>query len=54
MAINTWTVTRVAHAVIIRGCCGLPDEDPSGGPTCNCKPDQCTCTGPSNTTTEGN
>jgi hypothetical protein len=50
MTQTVWTVTRVAHAVIIRGCCGLPDEDPAGGPTCNCKPTECDCTSPEGVT----
>ena len=44
MTQTVWHVTRVAHAVVIRGCCGLPDVDPAGGPTCNCSdPSQCVC-----------
>lgn len=40
MSKSVWTVTRVAHAVVIRGCCGNTDD------ICNCKPDQCDCTAP--------
>lgn len=38
MSTQVWTVTRVASAEVIRGCCGRSDA------ICNCQPDQCTCT----------
>ena len=44
MSAQHFIVTRIAHGTVIRGCCGLPDEDPAGGPTCNCKPNECDCT----------
>jgi hypothetical protein len=40
MSDTVWKVSRVAHAVIIRGCCGNTDA------ICNCQPTECECTPP--------